>query len=354
MRLRLSCRVTWPAFELACEADWPLQGVTALFGESGSGKTTLLRVIAGLHRDPRTRLSFGEECWQDGRRFRPVDQRGLGWVSQQGDLFPHLSVRGNLDFAFQRRRGRKGPETYSVIHSLGLEDLLDRLPAQLSGGQRQRVALGRALLAAPKLLLLDEPLASLDAAGKAELLPALERLRLEADCPVLYVSHSPDEVARLADRLVLLEQGRILGEGETVPMLCRLDLPLAEREDAEALLEATVTGSLPGEGLSELALPGGTLWVTQTALTPGSHVRVRLLARDISLALQEPRECSILNRLPAVIREIGEAKRGQVTLRLDCAGQQVLSRITERSRRELGLAPGMRVVALVKGVAVLA
>ncbi len=354
MRLRMKCRIAWPGFELVCDTELPLGGVTAVFGESGSGKTTLLRVLAGLLRDSQAEIYLGEDCWQRSGYWLPTHRRGLGLVFQQGALFRHLDVRDNLEYGRKRTRGRQGPGLAQVIDWLGLEPLLKKSAGELSGGQRQRVALGRALLAAPRLLLLDEPLASLDARGKREILPWLDKLRREAGIPMLYVSHSPDEVARLADRLLLLEHGRITAEGEVISLLTRLDLPLADREDAEALLEAEVRSWHPEDQITELALPGGSLYVTQSGLQPGARIRVRLLARDVSLALNPPESSSILNRLPCVIREISSPLEGRVTLSLDCAGQCLLCRITARSLRELGLRPGMAVTALVKGVAVLA
>jgi len=343
-------------FEL--HADWtvPLPGVTAVFGRSGTGKTSLLRAIAGLDRHAGGFLRVGGECWQEGRVFVPAHRRRVGFVPQEASLFDHLGVKGNLEYGWRRTPSRERRfDLDSVIGWLDLEPLLARDVATLSGGERQRVAIGRALAASPKLLLLDEPLASLDEPGKRRILGALDTVAREADLPMVYVSHSPDEVARLADRLLLLGDGRVLGAGPIEEMLTRLDLPLARAADAESRIDARVAQIDGRFGLARLEAPMGTLWVPDQGLRTGATVRVRLLARDISIALEPPSRTSILNVFPARVSEIAEEGEGpQATVRLVAGDTPLLARITRRSVHALALEPGMAVYAQVKSVVVLA
>jgi molybdate transport system ATP-binding protein len=349
----------FPAFRLQADFSAPGQGVTALFGPSGSGKTTVLRCIAGLLRAPQGRLQVGPETWQDEARgvFLPTHRRPLGYVFQEPSLFPHLSVRGNLAYGWRRvpAAQRRVPFAQAVT-LLGLEHLLARSTHALSGGERQRVAIGRALLAGPRLLLLDEPLASLDRASKAEILPYLERLRAELSLPMLYVSHDLDEVARLADHVVVLRAGRVTQSGPAAAVVSGLAGSAAgAAADAEptALVEAEVAGHDPRDALTELRFAGGRLWVSAPARPAASQVRLRVHARDVSLALAPPREVSILNVLPVTVREVLPAATGQVLVRLDAGGAELLALITRRSRDALAVAPGLRCYALIKGVALL-
>jgi molybdate transport system ATP-binding protein len=344
------------AFALDLDLALPGRGVTALFGHSGSGKTTALRVIAGLETAAAgARVVVNGDVWQDAGVFVPAHRRPLGVVFQEASLFPHLDVRGNLEFGWKRLPAASRRVGFAqAVELLGVEPLLSRRPGTLSGGERQRVAIARALLASPRLLLLDEPLAALDLKRKNEILPYLERLHDQLDIPVLYVSHSPDEVARLADHLVLLDAGRVVASGPLAETLARVDLPPAFADDAGVVVAATVAGHEDADHLTRLEFSGGTLYVTRKAVPLGQAVRCRLHARDISLSLAEPGESSILNRLQARIEAIGDCDNpAHVLVRLDAAGTPLLARVTRRSCRQLGLAPGLPVWAQVKAVALL-
>lgn len=349
--------VRHPGFAMQATLDLPGRGVTALIGPSGSGKTTLLRAVAGLDRYPGGYFDINGEVWQDDARglFVPTHQRALGYVFQEASLFPHLSVRGNLEFA-RKRAGAAGSAQpmAAVLALLGIEPLLERRSTDLSGGERQRVAIARALLTAPRVLLLDEPLAALDARRKEEVLPYLERLHAELAIPMLYVSHSVEEVARLADHVVVLEAGRVLASGPAGATLARLDLSLALADDAGVLVEGAVAGVDAQYGLLELHAAGGTLRVAHAALPTGTRLRLRILARDVSLALSAPVDSSIQNQLRAVVTDIWPAHDpANVIVRLDADGVMLLARITRRSRDQLAIEPGKQVWAQVKATALL-
>jgi len=355
--ISLACRIDRGAFNLDVDLALPGRGVTALFGHSGSGKTTLLRVLAGLERVAGARVALGNEVWQDDARkvFVPTHQRGIGYVFQEASLFPHLSVRANLEFGRKRLRpAERRFDLMAVAELLGIERLLDASPATLSGGERQRAAIARTLLASPRLLLMDEPLAALDMRRKLEILPYLERLHDELALPVVYVSHAADEVARLADHLVVLEEGRVLASGPLAATLARLDLAANFQDDAGVMIETTLQAH-DDDGLSHLAFAGGVLLVGQRNAAVGTRVRCRVHARDVSLALERPRGSSITNILPARVDAVGPSGTpGQVLVRLLVGDTALLARITERSRRELAIAPGCAVWAQVKAVALLA
>jgi len=355
--ISLACRIDRGAFNLDVDLALPGRGVTALFGHSGSGKTTLLRVLAGLERVAGARVALGNEVWQDDARkvFVPTHQRGIGYVFQEASLFPHLSVRANLEFGRKRLRpAERRFDLMTVAELLGIERLLDASPATLSGGERQRAAIARTLLASPRLLLMDEPLAALDMRRKLEILPYLERLHDELALPVVYVSHAADEVARLADHLVVLEEGRVLASGPLAATLARLDLAANFQDDAGVMIETTLQAH-DADGLSNLAFAGGVLLVGQRNAAVGTRVRCRIHARDVSLALERPRGSSITNILPARVDAVGPSGTpGQVLVRLLVGETALLARITERSRRELAIAPGCAVWAQVKAVALLA
>ncbi len=341
-------------FRLDAELEVPARGVTALFGPSGCGKTSLLRAVAGLDRYPGGHLKVGEEVWQDAQQFVPPHRRPLGYVFQEASLFPHLSVRHNLEYG-QRRATVNEPRVDfdQAVELLGVEPLLERRPAGLSGGERQRVAIARALLTSPRLLLMDEPLAALDLKSKAEILPYLERLHEQLSIPLLYVSHLPDEVARLADHLVLVGEGRVLGAGPIAQMLTRLDLPLARGSEAEAIVEARVAGHDADYHLTHLEFPGGRFSVTRKELQAGRTVRLRVLARDVSLTLERQSGTSILNIIPAEVVEISAESPAQLIVRLEASGVPMLARITRKSAAALDLAVGKTVYAQVKTVALL-
>ncbi|HAC67015.1 MAG TPA: molybdenum ABC transporter ATP-binding protein [Pseudomonas sp.] len=358
MSLAARFELSHPGFALDVDLALPGSGVTALFGPSGSGKTSCLRCVAGLERGARGRLVVAGETWQDSERglFLPPYRRALGYVFQDANLFEHLDVRRNLLFGWKRvAPGERRLALEQVVELLGIAGLLTRMPARLSGGERQRVGIARALLTSPRLLLMDEPLAALDAERKAEILPYLERLTRELALPILYVSHAPDEVARLADHLVLLEQGRVLASGPTSTVLARLDLPIALAEDAGVVLEGRVLGHDPDYGLLSLGLPGEQrVLLAHAPLPPGQALRIKVLARDVSLSL-ERQHSSILNVLPATVAEIAPTRSpAQVLLRLDLGGTALLARITLYSLERLSLQPGSQVWAQLKSVAVLA
>ncbi len=343
-------------FALDAAFSAPASGVTALFGPSGSGKTTLLRCIAGLERAQGS-LHVNGEVWQDGMRFVPTHQRSLGYVFQEASLFPHLSVRANLEYGYKRiRSADRHVQLEQVVEWLGLSRLIARGdPENLSGGERQRIAIGRALLVSPRILLMDEPLASLDMGSRQEILPYLERLHRELEIPVLYVSHALDEVVRLADHLVLMQQGKVIASGAPGEILSRLDLPAAHLDDAGAVIEAVVAEHDEAYFLSRLDFSGGSLWVGHVAKPLGAKVRARVLARDVSIALQRPHGSSITNILEARIVEIRDEGPDKVVVRMIVGDSHVLlSRITRRSRDLLGLETGMQVYAQVKSVALMA
>lgn len=350
-------KLGYPGFALDVDVKLPARGVSAIFGPSGSGKTTLLRCIAGLERASNGLLRVGGETWQDGTEFVPTHQRPLGYVFQEASLFPHLSVRDNLGYGLRRiaPEARK-LQLEQVVGWLGLQKLLSRKDAaSLSGGEQQRVAIGRALLTSPRLLLMDEPLSALDATSKQEILPYLERLHGELEIPVLYVSHALDEVTRLADHLVLLDKGSVIASGALSETLARLDLPLAQLDDAGVVIDTVIGNHDTGYHLTRLDFSGGSLWVSMLDRTMGAAVRARVLARDVSVATVRPQHSSITNILPSRIVEIQDAGLDRVNLRLAAGeGTVLLSRITRRSRDQLGLAVGMEVYAQVKSVALVA
>ncbi len=339
-------------FQLDCALNVPSRGVTAVFGRSGSGKTALLRCIAGLEPNARGRLRFGSSVWQSEGCFVPAEKRGACLVFQQPTLFTHQSVRDNLRFA-QKRAPREGRRSIDhVAHAMGVGALLDRSAANLSGGESQRVAIARAVLSSPQLLLLDEPLSSLDEAGRAEVLPYLESLYRDLQIPIIYVTHSLGEVIRLADRLLLLERGKISAAGDLADLLTRLDLSLCQRDDAAAVLEGTLTQHEPRDGLSRFEFDGGALQIPLHEAQLNARVRVRINARDVSIALQPPALSSILNVITAqVIEIIPHVLAVQVVVKLRVGSQHVLARLTRRSVSALDLRPGMSVYAQMKSVA---
>jgi len=354
--LRVRLRMDRGAFRLDVDLDLPQRGISALFGHSGSGKTTVLRAIAGLERAPGGVVALGDEVWQDDARgvFVPVHKRAIGYVFQEASLFPHLSVRANLEFGrkrvpVQERRFALEP----VTALLGIEGLLERRPDGLSGGERQRVAIARALLASPRLLLMDEPLAALDLRRKLEILPYLERMHGELAIPIVYVSHAPDEVARLTDHLVLLDDGKAVASGPLSETLARVDLPPSFADDAGVVLDTILAGH-EEDALSRLEFAGGALFVGRRREAVGTHLRCRIHARDVSLALDRPQGTSIVNRLPAVVTAVAATDTpGHVLVQLRMGESPLLARITERSRRELDIAPGLRLWVQIKGVALL-
>jgi molybdate transport system ATP-binding protein len=356
MTLRVALAHRFPggfALDVAFEA--PSQGVTALFGPSGSGKSSVLAAVAGLLRPRQGLVALGPDTLLDtasGIRV-PPERRRCGVVFQDARLFPHLSVAGNLQYGLRRApAGEGGPGFDDVVDLLGLAPLLARRPRGLSGGERQRVALGRALLARPRLLLMDEPLASLDVPRRAEVLPFLARLASSARLPVLYVTHALDEVDALAETLVLLDGGRVQAAGPVEALSARPDVRLlALRRDAGALLACTVLGHEPERGLTRLGFAGGELLVPLRGDPPGCALRLRLRARDVVVALAPPVGLTLGNCLPCRLEEIAPAGGAQeVFLMLRIGPTPLLARVSRDSVARLGLAPGMAVHALVKTV----
>lgn len=352
--MRVSFQLKRGAFLLDASFNLPAKGVTALYGRSGCGKTTLLRCMAGLEPDAQGQLHINGKVWQESARSLAVHQRALGYVFQEASLFAHLNVQDNLRFGWRRLpASQRRVPWQSTIELLGLEALLDRYPDQLSGGQRQRVALGRALLASPELLLMDEPLASLDSTSKAEILPYLERLHRTLAIPVVYVSHSQEEVLRLADHLVLLDEGVVQTQGPVTEVLTRLDLPLAHSPGARVLLHGVVTQQDEADHLTEVLCDGEPLWVSQLNQACGANVRLSIAARDVAICRMPPAHSSVLNCIAVQVAALApDPQPGHVLVSLTLGSQTLLARITERSRRTLALQPGEAVFALVKGIAV--
>jgi molybdate transport system ATP-binding protein len=353
MQVALRHRFAAPGFSLDAAFEAPARGVTALFGPSGCGKSTILSAVAGLLQPRDGRIAVGEEVLLDTARgiALPPERRRCGVVFQDARLFPHMTVDANLRYGLRRApREAEGPGFAEVVDLLGIGHLLARRPFGLSGGERQRVALGRALLSRPRLLLMDEPLAALDAERRAEVLPFLARLRDAARMPILYVTHALEEVDALADHVVLLEAGRVLAAGAVEALTARSDLPLARRRDAGVLVPCTVAAT--GEGaLSRLDFAGGRLLTTLRAGAPGTRLRVRLRARDIAVAVEEPRGLSTQNILPATLLAIEPIEgTAEVFLRLAIGPTPLLARITRDSAQRLALRPGMPVWALIKAV----
>ena len=352
--LLVRLRMERPEFSLETDLVLPGKGVTAFFGPSGSGKTTLLRCLAGLERSASGTIEFCGEKWQDQGLFLPAHKRPVGYVFQEASLFPHLTVEKNLRYGLSRS-GRSGTDRLDkAVELLGIAPLLRRRPEAISGGERQRVAIARALCVDPKILLMDEPLSALDQARKREILPYLERLHEELEIPILYVTHSPDEVARLADHLVLLDAGRVRAQGPLEELLSRLDPAARLGEDPGAVLDGTV-GERDGIWhLARIDFPGGSLWARDTGISLGRRVRLRVLARDVGLSLEPPQGTSILNILSATVEEIGEDHHpGLALARVRVGDSAILARLTRRSAAGLGIEAGKKVWAQVKSVALM-
>ena len=336
----------------------PAKGVTALFGPSGCGKTTVLRCIAGLLRVNGV-CEIDGEVWQnrDGA-FLPTHRRPLGYVFQEASLFRHISVRRNLLFGAPRRDRDAAKEAIAfdeVVELLGVDRLLDRSPRNLSGGERQRVAIGRALLSQPKLLLMDEPLSALDRATKNEILPFLEQLRDRLNLPVVYITHDFAEVERLADQVVLMENGRVIGSGPLEDLQSDSSLPLAVARDAAVSFDGVVKARDEAYGLITLTVRGGSLTVPAPSAAIGERRRIRVIAGDVSIAREAPGPSSVLNVLPARVISMKPVNANEVVvvvaLGADGTGARMLSRVTRKSWEELGLAEGVRVYAQLKAVA---
>lgn len=330
------------------ELTLPTTGVTALFGRSGSGKSTLLRVLAGLENKAVGRIQFNDQVWQDGKEFMPAQARGVGVIFQDGALFPHMTVRQNLQFALAR--APRSQDLVEVARRCRIDHKLGAPLPTLSGGEKQRVAIARALLSSPELLLLDEPLSALDTATKKEILPFLEELKDSLNLPMIYVTHAPAEVERLADRVVFLQQGRVDKVETLAEALSRADSPLFADEGASSVLLAQVETLQAGDGLSCLCPSGSQcqLWLPEVA--HAGNYRVRIMAKDVGLSLSPPQDSSLLNVLKVTIERI-EVNEQSALLTLRLGGQTLFAQISLRSLRQLRLSAGMQVYALIKAMA---
>lgn len=346
-------KLSWPGFTLDARFDLPGRGITALFGRSGSGKTTLLRCIAGLQQASDAGLSVNGERWQDPGLFIPTHQRALGYVFQEASLLAHLSVRQNLEYG-QRRvpQAQRRIVLSDAVELLEIGGLLNRRPGELSGGERQRVAIARALAVSPRLLLMDEPLAALDAARKAELLPYIAQLRSHYQIPIIYVSHALDEVIHLADHLLLLDRGQVVRCGPLMEVIAEPELgPHIGRFEAGAVLDCSVLSHDPALHQTTLGFAGGQLRVPLIGLALDQRLRVRLRARDVSLALVEPQGISITNRLPGRITALLVRDGPYLDVSVDVGGSLIRALVTQESAQRLNLQLGLPVWALIKTVA---
>ncbi|MDD2722561.1 MAG: molybdenum ABC transporter ATP-binding protein [Methylovulum sp.] len=349
-------RLDYGDFNLDVGLQLPATGITVLFGHSGSGKTTLLRCIAGLQHAPQGFLEINGKVWQDSGRgiFLPTHKRPLGYVFQEANLFPHLTVSENLHYGLKRIKHNSGAvKLDQTLDLLGIGHLLDRRPAHLSGGERQRVAIARALALNPEILLMDEPLASLDFKRKQEILPFLSRLHEQLAIPVLYVTHSQQEVAQLADFLVIMEEGRTLATGPLSETLSRIDLPLAQDKQAATVWQVTITEQETDYQLTHVAFAGHSLSLPMVDAAIGTPLRLQIYARDVSITLEAPAATSILNVLPATISGIADGHSGQCVVSVQVGKQPLLAHITRKSVLLLGLQVGMAVYVQIKGTSIL-
>ena len=346
-------KVQLESFMLDANFSIPDRGITVVFGPSGSGKTTLLRAIAGLEKSDKGFLKIGDSVWQKGEDFLATHKRQIGYVFQDAALFDHLDVKGNLNFVIKRAIGLKEDFIESIHNLLEIKTLLNRKTTQLSGGERQRVAIARALLTNPKILLLDEPLSALDLKRKNEILPYLDSIHNDLEIPILYVTHSQDEMSRLADHLLLIEDGNIVGSGPVNDMLTRFDMPLSHGGDAVSIIEAEVLKRDSEFNLMHLDFLGGQFIVPDNSFPVQTKVRIRVVARDVSLTKSKQVDTSILNIFPAMVQEIVNEGEAQVMVRLQIKETILLACITRKSSYKLRLEKGSEVFVQVKSVAIL-
>lgn len=342
-------------FELDVDIDIPGQGITAIFGESGSGKTSLLRCIAGLETQASGSLMVNGEIWQDSSVFIATHKRSLGYVFQEASLFEHLTAKGNLRYAMQRSKQKANPDLLlaQVISVMGIEGILEQYSQQLSGGERQRVAIARALLCQPKLLLMDEPLASLDTPRKLEILPYLERLRSSFNIPILYVSHAVDEIVRLADHVVIMQQGKVIAQGGITELFSRAELPLGVSNEVGAILECKVVERDNTWHLMRVTFDGGELWLPNVENQQSNTQRIRVLASDVSLTLTPHTDSSILNVLSGQIAEINHDQNPAMSLvRLKVGESYLLARLSQKSLQNLALTIGKSIWIQIKSAAI--
>jgi molybdate transport system ATP-binding protein len=354
--IKASFKLNYGDFKLEVDLTLPCTGISVLFGHSGSGKTTLLRCIAGLEQAPQGYLEINGSVWQDSEQqiFLPTYKRPLGYVFQEANLFSHLTVLANLQYGLKRVKNNLGLiKLNQTIELLGIGHLLTRMPNNLSGGERQRVAIARALALNPEILLMDEPLASLDFKRKQEILPYLIKLHQQLDIPIIYVTHSQQEVAQLADTLVILEDGNILASGPLSETQSRHDLPLAQDREAATVWQVTIAEHESEYHLTRVEFEGGSLSIAKVDAKIGTDLRVQIYARDVSITLAEPHATSILNVLPAVISHLSEGQENQALVKLQLGQQLLLAHISRKSLLLLGLQIGMSVFAQIKGTSIL-
>ncbi|MGY6276165.1 molybdenum ABC transporter ATP-binding protein [Methylomonas sp. MgM2] len=348
-------RLRYGAFQLNADLRLPGAGITVLFGPSGSGKTTLLRCVAGLEKAPEGFLALNGDVWQDSDRgiFLPAHKRSLGYVFQEANLFPHLTVKGNLEFGIKRAGNSRNNDLQHILELLGIGHLLDRTPDRLSGGERQRVAIARALALNPKILLMDEPLAALDFKRKQEILPYLNQLHRELHIPVLYVTHSQQEAAQLADHLVILNENGVVASGPVSETLSRLDVPLAQDRDASTVWQVSVCGHEAEYHLTHVEFDSAIISLPSLVGEIGVSIRLQIFARDVSITLQAPAATSILNVLPARITGMIDDDSGHSVIGLRVGTHPLLAHITQKSKTLLQLQPGMSVYVQIKGTSIL-
>lgn len=339
---------------LDVDSSIPATGITAIYGQSGSGKTSLLRCIAGLEKADQGKLCVKGEIWQDDNLFLPTHKRPIGYVFQESSLFPHLTAQKNLAYAIKRADLPVSPEFYQrIIEVMGINDILDRYPSQLSGGERQRIAIARALLIQPRLLLMDEPLTALDHERKQEILPYLERLHTSFDIPILYVSHSMDEVARLADHILVLDQGKVIAEGELTEVFSRIDLPQRLEQESGVILHGKVIEKDQQWQLMRIAFAQGEIWLPDSGEVLEQAVRIRILAKDVSLALNNHDDMSIVNRIEMKVAEIkSDTDSAMALVRLTMGEDYLVAKLTKKSTHHLQLKVGIPIWAQIKSVAI--
>jgi molybdate transport system ATP-binding protein len=354
--IQIQFKIDLPVCTLDVDLQLPGTGITALFGASGAGKTTFLRVVAGLEPARDVYIKVNNDVWQDDTCsfFLATYKRKLGYVFQEAHLFPHLNVLQNLQYGMHRMPViTRCLSLDEIIALLGLRNLTMRNPDTLSGGERQRVAIARALATSPRILLMDEPLTALDHDRKAEIMPYLERLHNELEIPMLYVTHALDEVARLADYLIVFEAGKVVANGPTNSLLTRLDLCAAYGESASAIVEASVISHDAQYDLTCVQFSGGTLQIPQKIAAVGAKMRLRIQARDVSLSIALQSDTSNLNSIAATVVALSAESVGQLTVRLDLNGTPLLAQITYKSAMNMHLVPGSRIYAHIKSIAIL-
>lgn len=348
-------KVAFEGFNLDLDLQLPQQGLSVILGESGSGKTTFLRCVAGLQASKESFLKIGEQVWVDSRQnqFLATHQRSIGYVFQQANLFPHLSVAENIHYGRKRLKDSLSDSKLAdLIELLGISGLMSRPATTLSGGEQQRVAIARALALEPEILLMDEPLAALDWQRKQDILPYLQRLQQSLEIPIIYVTHSLQEMAQLADHVVILQAGKIQAQGSLSEILQRPELAMNQKADAFSVWPVRLLDHDNRYALSRVGFDHGELFLPQLDVLPGQNFRLQIFARDVSLTLQQPINTSILNVLSATIVSIRKTAPGQCLIHLQVSEQSLLAQITRKSQEMLNLKAGMTVFAQIKGSSV--